>query len=293
MEDRGDPRLEAAIGAIDVWRGHDIGVTPMSSNDDDERRFLVEAGDEMFELRITSPASTRSVTSLGEEVELMRAAVAAGVAPEVIAFVPQLGCLVTRPTPGRRLAMGDRAEPGVLASIVGSVRALHACPLPTLERSVFRDAEERRRAALQRGVTMPKTEPDATEAMRRIAAEVGERHHRSVACHGDLTLANLFLEDERVWIVDYRSAGAGDPFDDLACVASALGLSHEESDSLLALYFGAVDDGIRRDLKMARVAADYVTAMEVLAKPTVVTHMQTVEARLASVVDAAADAGVT
>lgn len=291
MEARGDPRLEAAIAAVDAWRGHDLDVTQMSSNDD-ERRFLVEAGDQTFELSIIS-SSTRPVSSLAGEVEVMRAAAAAGVAPEVIAFVPQLGCVVRRSTPGRRLAPSDAAEPGVLASVVGSVRALHACPLPTVERSVFRDAEELRRTALARGVAMPKTEPDATAAFRRIASANGGADRRAVTCHGNLTLDRLFLDVERVWIVDYRSAGAGDPFEDLGRIASQLGLTQELSDSLLALYFGAVDDGIRRDLATARVAADYLTAMGILAEPTVVTQMQTVEARLARVAASAADAGVT
>lgn len=292
MQARGDPRLEAAIGAVEAWRGRDIGVTPMQA-DDDERRFLVEADDEMYMLRISSAAGTRTAMSLAGEVEMLRAAAAAGVAPEVIAFVPQLGCLVTRPAPGRRLAPSDAADPGVLASVVGSIRALHACPLPDVERSVVRDAEELRRAALARGVAMPRTEPDATEAMHGIDAAIDERGHRRVACHGNLALANLFLDDERVLIVEYRGAGAGDPFEDLGSVASHLALSDEQNDTLLTLYFGAADDDARCDLVMARIATDYLTAMRILARPTVVTHMQTVEARLARVTAAAAEAGVT
>lgn len=258
-----------------------------------ERHFLIETDGELFVLRITSPASARPVMSLADEVEVVRAAAAAGVAPEVIAFVPGLGCLVTRSVSGRRLVPSDASDHGVLASVVGSIRALHACPLPGMERSVFRDAEDLRRAALARGVTMPGTEPGATAALRRIDAAIGARDHRPVACHGDLSLANLFLDDERVWIVDYRRAGAGDAFEDLGSVASHLGLSHEQTETLLALYFGSVDDDARCDLVMARVAADYLTAMRILAKPTVVTHMQTVEGRLARVAAAAAEAGVT
>ena len=292
MEAHGDPRLEAAIRGVEAWRGRDVGVTPMSAGTD-ERRFLVEAGGEAFTLRLTTATSTRPIADLMDEVDVVRAAAAAGVAPEVTAFLPQLGCLVTRSISGRRLTPSDADAPGVLASMVGSVRALHACPLPAAERSVFRDAEELRRAAHARGVSMPKTEPDATETMRRIEAAVGARAHRAVACHGNLTLENLFLDDERVWIVDYRRAGAADAFEDLGSIAAHLGLTDERSDELLVLYFGAVDDRSRCDLVLARAAADYLAAMRSLAHPAVVTNMQTVEGRLAGVAAAAAEAGAT
>lgn len=290
MEARGDPGLEAAIRAIEAWRGRDIGVTPMSAGTD-ERRFVVEAGGEAFTLRLTTPTSTRPLADLMNEVDVVRAAAAVGVAPEVIAFLPQLGCLVTRSVPGRRLTASDADVPGVLASVVGSVRALHACPIPAVERSVFRDADELRRAAHARGASMPKTESDATEAMRRIEAAIGARARRAVACHGNLTLENVFLDDERVWIVDYRRAGAADAFEDLGSIAAHLGLTEERTDELLALYFGAVDDRSRCDLVLARAAADFLAAMRSLAHPAVVTNMQTVEGRLAGVTAAAARAG--
>ena len=40
---RHDARLEAAIRAVPEWRGHDIGITPLSASHDDEH-FLIEAG---------------------------------------------------------------------------------------------------------------------------------------------------------------------------------------------------------------------------------------------------------
>ncbi len=140
---------------------------------------------------------------------------------------------------------------------------------------------------------MPKTEPDATEAMRRLEAAIGARAHRAVACHGNLTLENLFLDDERVWIVDYRRVGAADAFEDLGSIAAHLGLTDERSDELLALYYGAVDDRSRSDLVLSRAAADYRAAMQSLAYPAVVTNMQTVEGRLAGVAAVAARAGAT
>jgi aminoglycoside phosphotransferase (APT) family kinase protein len=265
MEPRSDPRLEAAIGAIGEWRGRDLGVTPVSIGRD-EQHLLIEADGELFMLRLASAASERPGLDATGELEVLFAAASAGVAPQVVAALPQLGCLVTRFAAGRRLTPVDLADHAVLASVVGSARALHACPAPAVPRSVFREARDLHRAALARGVTMPASEPAATEAMRRVEAAVGEVPVTTTACHGDLTRASLLLEGEQIWIVDYRWAGAGDPFEDLASLAAHLDLDGERCDDLLALYFGGANDEHRTRLDLMRPAAEYLAAMRELGR---------------------------
>lgn len=265
MEPGRDPRLEAAIGAIGAWRGRDVGITPMSVGRD-ERHLLVEVDGELFMLRLTSTASERPGFDATGELEVLLAASSAGVAPEVVAALPQLGCLVTRFAAGRRVEPGDLEDRAVLASIVGSARALHACPAPAVARSVFREARDLHRAALTRGVRMPAPEPAATEAMRRLEAAAGEVPVTTTACHGDLTRSSLLLEGEQIWIVDYRWAGAGDPIEDLGSLAAHLDLDEERSDALLALYFGAVSDDRRTRLSLMRPAAEYLAAMREIGR---------------------------
>jgi hypothetical protein len=265
MEPRSDPRLEAAIRAIGAWRGRDVGVTPVSVGRD-ERHLLIEVDDELFMLRLASTASERPGLDATGELEVLLAASSAGVAPEVVAALPQLGCLVTRFASGRRLEPGDLADQTVLASVVGSARALHACPAPAVARSVFREARDLHRAALARGVAMPAAEPAATEAMRRIEAAAGEVPVTTAACHGDLTRASLLLDGEQIWIVDYRWAGAGDPLEDLGSLAAHLDLAEERSDALLALYFGEATDDRRTRLALMRSAAEYLAAMREIGR---------------------------
>jgi thiamine kinase-like enzyme len=113
---------------------------------------------------------------------------------------------------------------------------------------------------------MPASEPAATEAMRRVEAAVGEVPVTTTACHGDLTRASLLLEGEQIWIVDYRWAGAGDPFEDLASLAAHLDLDGERCDDLLALYFGGASDEHRTRLDLMRPAAEYLAAMRELGR---------------------------
>jgi aminoglycoside phosphotransferase len=259
-----DPRLGAAIRAVGAWHGRDIGITPVSIGND-ERHFMVEVDDGLFVMRLTDPGAGELRADPHIEVEVTRAAAAAGVAPEVVAFLPQLGCLITRFVSGRRPSAADGASHEILVSIVGSLRALHACPLPGRDRSVFREAEEARQAALARGARMPVAEAPATEAMRRIEHACGEPSAR-VTCHGDLSTSNIILDGQHVTIVDYRWAGAGDAFEDLASVARVLDLPDGATDELLDLYFGAPHDGRRTRLELLRLATAYLAAMRALVR---------------------------
>jgi aminoglycoside phosphotransferase (APT) family kinase protein len=267
MEPRRDPRLEAAIEAVGAWRGRDVGVTPVSIGHD-ERHYMIEVEGELAVLRLASPTSERPGGDGSIEVEVARAAANAGVAPEVIASLPQLGCLITRFARGRHLMPIDLERADLLASLVGSVRALHAVPAPGGERSAFSESRDLRRAATARGCRMPAPEPAATEAIRSIEEAATSHGRPAVAIHGDLTASSLFLDGDHVWIVDYRWAGAGDPFEDLGSVAVHLGMSDERCDALLRLYLGSVDDSSRSRLMLMRMATTYLAAMRELARPS-------------------------
>ena len=287
---RSDARLEAAIRAVPEWRGRDIGVTPVSAGHD-ERHFMIEVSDEPFVLRLAQPQGAGLRIDATGEIEIAQAAAAAGVATEVVATLPQLGCLVTRLAPGRRLAPHDLDRDEVMVSLAGSVRALHACPPPVSQRSPFHEARDLRRAATTHGVEMPPAESRATEIMTDIEQAWSSPARPAVACHGDLTPASLFLDGDHVWIVDYRWAGAGDPFEDLGSLVAHLGLGEERTESLLALYFGAVRDVHRARLGLMSVAARYLAAMRELARPPAASDGRAVaERHLSRVVEEASGA---
>jgi thiamine kinase-like enzyme len=111
-----------------------------------------------------------------------------------------------------------------------------------------------------------------------------------VAIHGDLTPSSLFLDGDRVWIVDYRWAGAGDPFEDLGSLAEHLALGEDRCETMLRLYFGTIDEAKRSRLMLMRMATTYLAAMRtVCSSPTSSAEAATTERRLAEVAEASAD----
>lgn len=65
--------------------------------------------------------------------------------------------------------------------------------------------------------------------------------------HNDLLPTNILDDGERLWLIDFEYAGFNTAMFDLAGVSSNAGMTRDESDEMLAEYFGhAPDDGLRR-----------------------------------------------
>ena len=60
--------------------------------------------------------------------------------------------------------------------------------------------------------------------------------------HNDLLPANFLDDGKRLWLIDFEYAGFGTAMFDLAGAASNAGMTTEESEELLAAYFGRQPD---------------------------------------------------
>jgi thiamine kinase-like enzyme len=260
MEAANDPQLEAAIEAVPGWEGRQIGVTPITTGITN-RNFLIEAGDEAFVLRLAGKDTDLLGIDRGAESEAGRAAAAAGVGPEIYAWLPQHACLVTRFVTGAHIPTEDLEREDVLTSVVGSIRAFHACPPISATFPVFRIVESYERIASDRGVAVPAAYDDAHAVAERIEAAFSAAPMPDSTCHNDLLNANFLRDGDHVWIVDYEYAGMGDPFFDLGNLSVNNGLPPEAQETLLALYFGRVADVHRARLALMRIMSDFREAM--------------------------------
>jgi len=74
--------------------------------------------------------------------------------------------------------------------------------------------------------------------------------------HNDLLPANLLDDGERLWLIDFEYAGFSTAMFDLAGLSSNAGFSLEESQALLAAYFGrAPDEPLLRSLAAMQCAS--------------------------------------
>ena len=186
--------------------------------------FLVGLDGEQWVVRCPTGAPALG-TDFSREIRIHQRASDAGLAPRIVYADAESRVLCTEFVESR----GDTRDPRAIAVLL---RGIHELPYegPAL------DPRERLSIFL--------TElPDGNPA-RRVLDSHGETLHRAeqfvspcehnVLCHNDLLRANRLKADDRLLAIDWEYACAGDPYFDLAGVASEL--DDEERNSLLTAY---------------------------------------------------------
>jgi thiamine kinase-like enzyme len=255
-----DPDLEAVVAVVPGWRGQEPTITPIEAGRTN-RNFRVEVGGGAFFLRLSDKDTALLGIDRVAEYEAALAAAAAGVGPEVIAHLPEHGCLITHWVPGEPLAEGDMEQESILADVARVVSTIHVGPKLPASFDAFRIVEEYRRVAEERGVAIPAAFGPAHANAGRIEAALAVAPVPVRPCHNDLLADNFLRGQDGLWLVDYEYSGMGDPFFDLGNLSINNGLSEGSQEALLHLTFGEVTDAHRARLRLMRVMSDFREAM--------------------------------
>jgi thiamine kinase-like enzyme len=184
---------------------------------------------------------------------------AAGIAPDVVAFSGELGCLVTGFIEGRPVDAAEVRGP-LLAEVAGALRSIHAGSPLDWSFSPWDRVDAYRLIALRHSMPLPLGYDDVDAAADRIAGALGARP--SVPCHNDLLTANFLHDGARLRILDWEYAGMGDPYFDLANLASNHEFGDAEEERLLAAYHGEPPGPERlAALRLLRLMAAFWEAM--------------------------------
>lgn len=191
------------------------------------------------------------------EVANTRTAAALGVSPAVVAALPDESLLVVDWVEGRTLSPADLDDEAMLAKVAQLCRRLHDGPRFVSEFDLF--ATQRRYLAIVReqGFRMPEdylTFADAAAAMERVLTATALP---SVPCHNDLVAANMILDDERLWFIDYEYSGNGDPCFELGNLWSESALPTDRLDHLIAAYFGAPSPALAARARLFATMCQY------------------------------------
>jgi thiamine kinase-like enzyme len=245
--------VQPAEIAARIWPGGVRSLEPLTGGITN-RNFKVElAGGEKVVLRVGGKDTELLGIDRHVEHVATRTAAAAGLAPEVIAFVEPEGYLVTR------FVEGEPAGDLPLADVAAALRRFHDGPAIAGRFDSFRVVEAYAATATARGVAPPPAYAEAKAVADRIESARGPQP--LVPCHNDLLNANFIAGGGRIWIVDWEYAGLGDRFFDLANFSVNHGLGDDEDEELLRAYFGEVREDDLRALRLMRFMSDFREAM--------------------------------
>src|SRR3954447_21797175 len=201
------------------------------------RNWRVRLGEDDYVVRVCTPGVGVLGIDRDCEHEAARRAAELGVGPEVAAWLPDDGVLVTR-----WLGGGPANPREHIGEIAAALRAFHAGPPLPATFDV--------RALVRRQLELLDDVPPVLERALARAPRATER----VPCHNDLLGANFVRDGERVLIVDWEYAGMNDRLFDLANLSVNNGFTEDDERALLRAYFG--DDGRLAELHRWRIASD-------------------------------------
>jgi thiamine kinase-like enzyme len=244
-----------ALIALMPWlSGKEVKVRPLKGGLTN-RNYLLECERERFALRVIGENSRLLGINRQAEHACLQSAYAIGIGPEVMAFFPDKGALVTRFVKGRVLSPEAVQNPAILRRVVASLRRYHQCADGTGTFSAFEVVRRYYAQAHKRKVAFPRTIHRALQIMARIEDEAGVPKH-VCPCHNDLLPSNLVDDRRMVWILDWEYGGVGDLFFDLGNLAANNLLDREQENQLLQYYFSKARPADLRRLRLMRLASD-------------------------------------
>ena len=253
MSDEVSEALEHLLGALEA------GPEPLEGGITN-RNLRVRAGGSDYVVRLCGKDTGLLGIDRAAEVQATRAAHGLGIAPEVVLFLPERECLVTRWVDGRQLTAEELRKPELLSAVARALRSFHesGSQLPAAF-DAFRLGESYRKQTLERSGSVPAAFYEARELMSRIESALRGPEHAPVPCHNDLLTANFLLRDDgSLTIVDWEYAGMGDRYFDLGNLAVNNELSEDDGARLLAAYWGEPPSERRlAALALMRLVSDY------------------------------------
>jgi thiamine kinase-like enzyme len=248
----------SVLDRVPGWHGRPRTAEPLTGGITN-RNYRVSVDGEVFVVRV--PAESGSLLGIDRRIEreASRLAAAAGVGPDVIAFVEPEGVLVTRFIEGQPVRDHTIHDPVMLERIAQSLRRIHQAGSIASAFSPFRVVEAYALTATRHGGRLPATHERAQEVA--VAIERALSPQPSVLCHNDLLNANFIDDGVSIRIVDWEYAGMGDRFFDFGNFAVNHQLTEDDEASLLMAYFGRVAPAQHARLRLMRLMSDYREAM--------------------------------
>lgn len=191
--------------------------------------YRVEFETETWMLRLAPTPSVRVGVDHSREIDTLRRAAAAGVAPRVIHADAEAGILVTERVPGRTWTADWLSEPARLADLARVLRNVHGLPTSGAAFEPGRLAASYLRL-LPRGHPLYAVCERAADELGRLPGAAELR-----CCHNDLIAANV-VGDAIPKLIDWEYACDNDPAFDLASLIEFHDLTERAANRLLDAY---------------------------------------------------------
>jgi thiamine kinase-like enzyme len=256
------------VRRVPAWEDAAPTVTPIVGGITNHN-FRVDIDGRSFVVRLPGERTELLGIDRTGEAEAARRAADLGVGPAVIAELPGVGTLVTEFVDGEPATSEQLLAPGVLESVAASIRSLHRSAPTHARFPIFRVIERHARDAADVGAAVPAIYDELSDVARRIERALPA--DRPVLCHNDLLPANVLLERDRHWLIDFEYAGLNDALFDLANLSVNCALDEAADVRLLDAYDGDVSRPRLARLSLMKVISELREGMWAVVQQAIST----------------------
>jgi len=231
-----------ALSGIPGWDIDDVSCTEIKGGLTN-KSYLVERGTETFVLRLNAEHTMVFNLDRVSEIEIVKRAADAGLAPEVLFADVQSGVLFCRYIPGQAWDASDLDEDENLEALATLLRKVHNL-LPSGVEFDPNSVASRYANNLE---TRPGLHAFASRCEQIISNMPAIPEYR--CCHNDVVAANI-IADPDLKLLDWEYACDNDPMFDLASLIGYHNLGDDRQSVLLSAYAGGKDPELEERLSI-------------------------------------------
>lgn len=232
-----DSELDALLEQLPALAGQPRELTELSGGLTN-RNVKITTPNGIYVARCSANSQNLLGIDRDNEFYNSRAAAEAGVGAPVVDYRPDLGILLVGFLEGATLTNADMQRPGVLTRVAAGVRALHSGPRFRDRFNMFELQPKYLKACQDNGFRVPGDYLDFAPIFADIQRVLDATDQTTVPCNNDLLAGNFIDDGQRVRLIDYEYSGNNDPCFELGNIWAECGLSTEQLEELVTLYYG-------------------------------------------------------
>jgi thiamine kinase-like enzyme len=256
--DSGPPAaVDAVLRSVPELGDGPFHISPLPGGLTNQNYKVVAASGQQAVIRLSAPQSELLAIDRDAEHGNSLAAAAAGVAPRVLAYLPDQRALVIDWIDARTFTTADLDDAPTLGRVAAACRQLHAGPRFHSDFNMVELQQRYLHLVISRGYRLPLTYLDLLPRVTAIGNALAMWPLPTVPCHNDLLAANIMDDGERIWFIDFEYSGNADPCFELGDLWSETGLPPDRLEVLVSAYFGQASRTMVARARLYGLLANY------------------------------------
>jgi len=247
--------IEEAVAKIDEWRGKNISIQPLSGGLTNSN-YKVEVEGTPYFVRVPGESTELLAIDRNNEYHNTKAAAEAGVAPQVLYYLPEYCVMILEFLNGKTMSKDSLNGAGMPTRMARAIKQLHSAPRFLTDFNMFRLTEYYLNLCKERDIRIPDGYLDRLPTVKQIETAMSVNPLDTVPCNNDLLAENYLDDGKQLWLIDYEYSGNNDPTFELGNTCQEMQFSDDQISEVCSAYFGTASADMIARMKLNMIMSD-------------------------------------